>query len=224
MNRPYCLCYMIMSLDGRIDCPMTEHLKGSEDYYPILKTLDVPTLVSGRVTAELEMAKPGKFTPKGGEEIGKPSFKKNSCAEGYDVIVDSKGSLLWGEEQERPLIILTSEKANVEYLSYLDSLGISWIAAGKDRVDLSPACSILKEEFHVERMAVVGGGNINAGFLKEGLLDEIVILVGAGIDGRGSQVSVFDGLPDSFPLTQLSLKGAKALPSGAVLLSYKVDR
>lgn len=220
MNRPYLICYMIMSLDGRIDCPMTEHLKGCDDYYPILDSLDAPTRISGRVTAELEMAKKGRFAPKGKKTIGKASFKKNQEAKGYDVICDTKGTLLWGNPTD-PLLILTSEQASVEYLDYLDSLGISWIAAGKEHIDFKEAMRILKDGFGVERAAVVGGGHINAGFLKEGLLDEVVVLVGAGIDGRESQVSVFDGLEDNRRLTSLRLIEARALPSEGVLLRYK---
>ncbi len=223
MNRPYLICYMIMSLDGRIDCPMTEHLKGTDDYYPILDSLNAPTRISGRVTAELEMAKKGKFTPKENKSIGKTSFKKNQEAKGYDVICDTKGILLW-DKPDDPLLILTSEQASIEYLDYLDSLGISWIATGKEHIAFKEAMRILKEEFGVERAAVVGGGHLNAGFLKEGLLDEVVMIVGAGIDGRENQVSVFDGLEDSYPLTSLKLIEAKVLPSEGVLLTYKVER
>ncbi len=223
MNRPYLICYMIMSLDGRIDCPMTEHLKGTDDYYPILDSLNAPTRISGRVTAELEMAKKGKFTPKENKSIGKTSFKKNQEAKGYDVICDTKGILLW-DKPDDPLLILTSEEASIEYLNYLDSLGISWISTGKEHIDFKEAMRILKEEFGVERAAVVGGGHINAAFLKEGLLDEVVMIVGTGIDGRENQVSVFDGLEDNYPLTSLKLIEAKVLPSEGVLLTYKVER
>lgn len=55
MKRPYVICYMMTSIDGRIDCAMTSHLPG-EEYYEILESLNTPTHVSGRVTAELEMA------------------------------------------------------------------------------------------------------------------------------------------------------------------------
>ena len=37
----------------------------------------------------------------------------------------------------------------------------SWIACGKERVDLARACEILASAFGVERMAVVGGGHIH---------------------------------------------------------------
>ena len=108
-----------------------------------------------------------------------------------------------------------------EYLAYLDGLHISWIACGRERVDFVRACAILADEFGVARMAV-GGGHINAAFLAAGLLDEVSILVGAGINGRGGMGSVFDGLPMGRGVTPLKLAGVKAFESGAVWLRYEV--
>ena len=67
MNKPYIICHMMTSVDGRIDCAMTSQLPGVEDYYKTLDELNVPTTVSGRVTAELEMAEPGFFEAKNSE-------------------------------------------------------------------------------------------------------------------------------------------------------------
>ena len=64
MIKPYIVCHMMTSVDGRIDCAMTEHLPGVQEYYDTLDALDAPTRISGRVTAELEMALPGKFEAK----------------------------------------------------------------------------------------------------------------------------------------------------------------
>ena len=61
MKKPYIVCHMMTSLDGRIDCAMTEQLPGVDDYYQTLEALQAPTTVSGRVTAQLEMALPGEF-------------------------------------------------------------------------------------------------------------------------------------------------------------------
>ena len=55
---------------------------------------------------------------------------------------------------------------------------------------------ILTDEFNINRLAIVGGGKINGGFLEAGLVDEISILIGAGADGRTGQPSLFDGRPD----------------------------
>lgn len=68
----------MMSVDGRIDCGMTVKIAGSNEYYETLNALDVPTTLSGRVTAQLELAKPGLFISKNPTEIaGKEKFSKN---------------------------------------------------------------------------------------------------------------------------------------------------
>lgn len=172
------------------------------------------------------MALPGKFEPKTTEALGKEAFSKTADAEGYEIVVDTHGTLLWDEsaEDERPLLILMSEQVSKEYLAYLDGKHISWIACGKEHVDLKRACELLAVEFGIQRAAVVGGGHINAGFLAAGLLDEVSILIGAGIDGRGGMQSVFDGLPMERGVTPLKLTGVQQYGSGAVWLRYNVEK
>ena len=225
MNKPYIVCHMMTSVDGHIDFAMTEHLPGVQEYYDTLDALNAPTRVSGRVTAQIEMARPGTFQSDKNEPLGKETFSKAAETGGYEVVVDTHGTLLWEgiEEGGRPLLILTSEQVSRSYLSYLDGLHISWISCGKERVDLNRACAILAGEFGVERMAVVGGGHINAAFLAVGLLDEVSILIGAGIDGRGGMPAVFDGLSMDRPVTPLRLDHVSQYDSGAVWLRYAVN-
>lgn len=139
-------------------------------------------------------------------------------------MADTNGTLLWKDAalDGAPLLILTSERASNEYLAYLDEKGISWIACGKDKIDLARACEILAAEFGVKRMAVVGGPTINAGFLAAGLLDEISLLIGPGVDGRGGMPGVFDGLPEDKKPTALTLQSVSSYDDGAVWLRYKL--
>lgn len=225
MNKPYIICHMMTSVDGRIDCAMTTHLPG-EEYYSTLEELDVDTHLSGRVTAQMEMSLPGIFESSSYTPLNEEAYSMVENSNGYEVIVDTKGSLLWPEANldGKGLVILTSEKVSKEYLSYLDSLKISWIATGKEKIDLVKACDYLANKFNVMRMAVVGGGHINAAFLKAGLLDEVSILIGAGIDGRGNMTAVFDGLEQDQPVTQLKLMSVQQYESDAVWLRYLVKR
>ena len=55
MNKPYIVCHMMTSVDGRIDCAITEHLPGVQEYYDTLDALDAPTRISGRVAAEQDL-------------------------------------------------------------------------------------------------------------------------------------------------------------------------
>lgn len=223
MKRPYIVCYMMTSIDGRIDCAMTSQLSPVDTYYDVLKELGLSTTLCGRNTAELEMSLPGEFHSESKTPISREAFSKAVESNSYDIIVDSRGRLLWKEpsEGENPILIITSENASKEYLAYLDEHHISWIACGKNGVDLARSTEILYSEFGIEKLGVVGGPTINTAFLKEGLLDEVVIMIGAGIDGRGGMPAVFDGLPMDHPVTLLKLESAKTYPDGSVVISYK---
>ena len=222
MKKTYIICHMMTSIDGRIDCAMTSKLQGVSDYYATLDEIQVPTTVSGRVTAELEMAEPGAFIAKKKDIYGQEGFSKKADAAGYEVVIDTKGKLLWPDASamSKPYLIVTSENVTKEYLEYLDGQNISWIACGKDHVDLVRAVEILTEQFHVQRMGVVGGPKINTAFLEAGLLDEISLLIGVGIDGRGGMPAVFDGLAMDHDVTSLKLLDVKKFDSGAVWLRY----
>lgn len=215
------ICYMMTSVDGRIDCAMTAQLKGNSEYYANLDAFDFQATVSGRTTAELEMALSGKFEVSDDTPIGQEAFSKKTDAKNYNVIMDTKGSLLWPKETstDRPHLIITSTQAPKAYFDYLDGQNISWIACGKDKIDLNRAVTILAEQFGVTRLGIVGGPTINTAFLNAGLIDEVVILIGPGIDGRASMPSVFEGRTSDTPLP-LTLADVKAYDDGAVRLRY----
>ena len=140
------------------------------------------------------------------------------------MVADTKGTLLWKNDSEydQPHIILTSRQVSREYLDYLDERNISYIVAGEDRIDLAAACEVLRETFGIERLGIVGGPAINTAFLDAGLLDEVIVLIGAGIDARASYPTVFQREDSaSRALTPLKLVEAKAYDSGAVLIRYK---
>ena len=125
MNKPYIICHMMTSVDGRIDCAMTSLLPGVSDYYetlnalniPTMEEIDVPTTVSGRVTAELEMAEPGIFKAYDTTPFGKEGFSKKTDAAGYEIVADTHGRLLWSDagDTEKPYLIITCEQVTAEY-------------------------------------------------------------------------------------------------------------
>lgn len=223
MTKPYVIVHMMMSVDGRIDCGMTAQLDGNSEYYACLDALDAPTRVSGRVTGATEMGA-AQFKAKSAAVLGKTSFAKNQTGTSYEIITDSRGSIAWGDQagSSHPVLVFTSEKVSQDYLDYLNARHVSWIAAGKDHVDLSQALEILGREFGVKRLAVVGGGRINGGFLQAGLVDEVSLVVGPGVDGRTDQPSLFDGMQKSSKPVHLQLKSAKTYPDGALALHYLV--
>lgn len=218
--RPYVICHMMMSVDGRIDCPMVAQISGTE-YYTALESFGGSSKLSGRVTAALECsAVTEERSDTQGHYINKESVSKEVESEEYTIVVDTHGRLQIGSSSAdgHPLLIVTSEEVTAEHLEMLKRNGVSWIATGKGRIDLKRALEIMSSEFGVKRLIIVGGGNIDGGFLEAGLIDEVSIMMAPGIDGRKGETAVFDGCTwkGDAPY-RLKLKSAVQVPGTEVL-------
>ncbi len=225
--RPYIICHMVTSVDGRIDCSMVDHISGDE-YSSTLADLNCPVELEGRVTMEHYSAERGYFEPPAGASpVGKPSVHIAVQSERYTVTVDTKGKLRWPSAtiNDAPLICIVSEQVTQAYLDTLKAQGISWICCGQERVSLPFAMEILYRDFGVRRLALLGGGLINGSFLKAELIDELSLLLAPGIDGRSGQPALMDGATDAprFYPTQLELISVEPLPNGVVWLRYHID-
>lgn len=225
MKKPYIICHMVESVDGRIDCTMVDKISGDE-YYTTLGSLDCPASVEGRVTMEHYYALPQKFPADTDGSIGKEKIYKATDRSDFHICPDTKGTLMWEQgimDDGRPLLVITSERASRRYLGYLEEKGISYIATGKESIDLARAMCILAETFGVERLAVLGGGVINGAFLNAGLIDELSLLLAPGIDGRNGMRAVFDGIADEAKQpTKLSITTIEKFDNDVVWIKYKV--
>ena len=225
MKRPYIVCHMMSSVDGRIDCAMTEKIDDSDVYYELLDRLEPDATLEGRVTKQIHYALPEPFVANDKTPIGKETGHNVSNGSKLDIAIDTHGSLRWPEDAAKGnMLVVTDEKCPKEYHDYLTSLGLSWIAVGKNGIDLNRLVEILAVQFDVKRLAVVGGGHINGAFLEAGLLDEVSLEIGAGIDGRAGMAAVFDGLPIDAPTTLLTLKSVEQVDANSVWLRYSIGR
>ena len=221
--RPYIICHMVASIDGRIDCNMVEKISGNE-YYTTLEQLNCPTLLEGRVTLEHYSAAKEPFIPVENIPIGKPSAHIAEKSDAYMVAIDTYGRLRWLSNtiDGVPLICIVSEKASKEYLETLKEQNISWVAIGADRINLKKATEILYTEFGIKRIGLLGGGHINGGLLEAGLIDEVSLLLAPGIDGREGATSLFDGVSNTNRIpTPLHLQHIEKLQNDVVWLRYK---
>lgn len=212
--RPYIICHMIASVDGRIDCDMTEQIEGGNEYYEALDSLACPSMLMGRVTMQMHYALAEPFVAADAAPIGCEAFHIARKSAAYCVGVDTHGSLRWGENEfdGQALLVITDQRCPKAYHERLTEQGISWIAVGENGIHLARAMELLAEKFGVERLAVTGGGHINGAFLEAGLLDEVSFMVAPGIDGRAGMAAVFDGIADkNRPATQLHLESVKQL-------------
>lgn len=226
--KPYIISHMMTSIDGRIDCPMVGQLS-TDEYYIALEKLGFCSKLSGRVTTALECpaVKKEAATPVPGNAVERESVYAAQASDEYTIIVDTYGKLYWqaNEADGHPLLCIISEQVSEAYLEMLRSQGISWIATGKDRIDLPRAMELLYARFGVKRLAIVGGGHICGGFLEAGLIDEVSIMVAPGIDGRKGQTAVFDGIDhtECNPY-RLKLESVEQWETDIVWLRYKVKQ
>ena len=225
MKRPYIVCHMVASIDGRIDCSMVDKISGNE-YYDTLAKLDCPTQLEGRVTMEHYSASKEPFIANDPTPFGMTSVYKAVDSDKYTVAVDTHGRLRWpaSEIDGVPLVCIVSKQVSQEYLEMLKNQGISYICIGREAIDLPRAMEILYEEFGVKRMAVLGGGHINGGFLAAGLIDEVSLLLAPGIDGRKGQTALFDGIADMNRMpVRLSLESVEHVGNGILWIRYKTN-
>lgn len=239
--RPYIICHMMASLDGRIDCDMTEQIDDTNHYYEALEELNCPSTLEGKNTLAKHYAEKGLWqSSRSYQEAGRQVYKAVE-ADGYAIGVDTQGTLLWGDDTTeqfgKPLLMILSEWASQEYLDYLKSKHISYITIGREvidehvitpgfttttlGIDLPAAMEILHDKFGVERLAVVGGGHLNGSMLDLGLIDEVSMMYGYGIDGREKQPAAFDGRPKSHQPVRLRFQSVKEM-DGIAWLRYLV--
>lgn len=228
MKKPYVMVHMMMTVDGRIDCPVVAQVSG-EEYYLALDKLGHCSKLSGKVTAALEnSAVMGVAEAPAGETAGEESVNVAVESDEYTIVVDTHGCLLWqaNEADGHPLLCIMSEDVTADHLQEMRKMGISWISTGKGHIDMARAMQLAYERFGVERVAVVGGGNICGGFLSAGLVDEVSVMVAPGIDGRKGQTAVFDGImKDSDTPYRLKLNSVQQWEGTEVIwLRYSVKQ
>lgn len=213
------------SVDGRIDCSMTAEIDKTDAYYQALDQLQFDAVLEGRVSRQMHYALAEPFKANNNTPIGEENYHISHPANHYDIAVDTHGSLKWPEDaSDNNLLVITDEQCPQEYHQYLTANGISWIACGKNGINLSRAVELLGEKFGVKRLGIVGGGHINGAFLKAGLLDEVSLMIGGGIDGRAGMTAVFDGIRQTnYPPTMLTLNDIERM-GNTVWLKYSVNK
>lgn len=222
--RPYIICHMMSSLDGRIDCAMTEQLGSSEPYYDTMASFKCKSMLMGRVTMQMHYACAQQYEATDPAPVAHTEIYRAGIESNYIIAVDSMGKLCWDKNEfdGLKLLVVVSNLCPREYLDYLKSKEISYIACGSPKTHLKKICEILYKDFGVERLLLTGGGCINGAFLQEGLIDELSVIIGPGIDGRAGMTAMFDGILDPQKRVSLChLESVQQLGHDMVWLKYR---
>lgn len=225
--RPYIICHMLSSRDGKIDGAALRAGTVPGDYEATGTKLEGDAWICGRTTMQQHFAENEPFVSASNRPAGPQQVHVARQAKSYAISVDTTGKLRWagGDLDGDHLICVVSERAPQDYLSMLRDKGISYIVAGESAVDLVKAVHLLGEHFGIRRLLLEGGGHINGAFLQAGLVDEVSILLVPGIDGRHEVPAVFDGVKlGSDAAIALKLKSVEQREKDTLWLRYEVDR
>ncbi len=224
-ERPYIVCHMGPSVDGRIvvDKWKIDFTAVTSAYESAAEQLGGDAWIIGRVSMEpyAGKAKVPK-RPRGSTKIPRADFVADPQATSFAIAVDPSGKLTWrkGYIDDEHVITVLSEKVSDDYLAFLQNRGVSYVFAGKKDIDLLLAVRKLRALFGVERLLLEGGGAINGRFLDAGLIDELSVVIMPIADGSIGTPTLFDAPKSTGKGRPLKLLTHEVRPGGVVWLRY----
>jgi len=197
-----------------------------EKYYEINRNFNADAFACGRITMEESFT--NGFKPElscfKGKKILRDDHIADKNASFFAVSFDRHGNVGWKTAKisdndpgydNRHIIEVLLEDTPDENLAYYRSIGISYIFAGKEKMDISLALFKLNTIFGIDTLLLEGGSVINTSFRNEDVIDEIS-LIKADIKADKKDKPLFEGLD----LSSYSLEKAIEY-NGYTYLNYK---
>ena len=227
MNRPYIICHMVTSIDGKVTgdflyTPKCE--KATDIYYEINRNYNFNGFICGRITME------GSFTQKwypdlkDYEEIeNREDYIIDDLTGFYAVAFDPCGKLGWKENKiidedsgynNAQIIEVLTKKVDGKYLAYLKEKEIPYIFAGDTEIDVKTALNKLKN-MGIENLLLEGGSVINGYFERADCIDELSLVVAPIIAGAESLPLFTNG-----KITDFELKEIKKCEDNVLWMNY----
>src|SRR3989344_5336372 len=195
MDRPYTTLFLLISVDGKISTGDTDVMdtdkdykkitgvkEGNKQYYDLEQETDLHSLNSGRVFEKIginEKTDEPIKTPVSFIVIdNKPHLNKKGTT--Y-MAKKSKTLYIVTTNANHPAFELKKEFANIEILKY------------EDKIALADALRRLQEDYGVDRITIQTGGTMNASWVREGLIDRLLLVVAPALIGGKDTSTLVDG-------------------------------
>lgn len=237
MSRPKIICHMHPLLNGKIDWianPTSVGMRSQKRYFDLFLGEDRyyqqhRGWLSGSGTSLAfmndapapELSEPTEPVPAG-------DFPADPDAEMYYFAVDHSGSLFRDRnsfehfEVNAHIVELIPATVSNAFKTHLRSVGVSYLIAGEENLDMAEAVSKIGEIFDMDELILGGGGTLNWSMIREGLCDEVRLVLMPTADGENHTDSLFEAnekysppMPDAF-----SLKRVEPLEDDSVWLRY----
>lgn len=185
---PRVILHNAVSLDGHIDGFPVD----LQQFYALIATWKEDATLAGSGT----FLKAASEAPPEDESAFVPPKADPADPRPILVIPDSRGRIrTWHYLRSLPywrhFVALCSESTPWDYLEYLEQRHIDCIIAGQDHVDLRMALEELYSRYAVRVVRVDAGGTLNGLLLRQGLVNEVSVLVYPCLAGGKATGSIF---------------------------------
>jgi 2,5-diamino-6-(ribosylamino)-4(3H)-pyrimidinone 5'-phosphate reductase len=174
--KPYVICHMLASVDGRIvTSGWNLSPERRTEYERTAATYGADAWMCGRVTmaAFANSAAPDE-SPVPSTLPKKDFVAPHQKGTTYAIAVDPRGKLYWQTNaiDGDHIIAVFTEQVSPESLSFLQARHVSYLFAGASTLDLPTVLDKLATTFQIKTLLLEGGGKINGAMLRAGLIDE----------------------------------------------------
>ncbi len=235
MNRPYIICHMVTSIDGKATggfLSSSISAKACEIYYEINRNLKSNGFICGRVTMESSFTGGwypdlSKYKPVKPDPVRMDFMLDEEYMSGfYAIAFDTNGKLGWKSNKiidpdgdpgydGAQIIEVLSENVDERYLGYLEEMEIPYIFAGGDRIDVEFALFKLKNIIGIDTLLLEGGSIINGAFQRAEAIDELSLVVAPITADKDDKPLFMYGTVQDFALTDSYVK------DGVLVMNYK---
>jgi len=197
------ICHMMTTIDGKI--ASGEGVDILDEYFDLYTKAEdmLPEhtgWMCGRVTMQMFAKDTLETLPETSENNLHEHFIAPHTSTKFFFGVDTKGLLRWKGNTiqltnvKDPLhfVIIVTKSTPSSYLSYLKSMGISYIVSGESTIDFSKLFLEIHSHFGVETLLLEGGGLLNGAVMEAGFVDEISLLLTPTVLNKSSAPSLFE--------------------------------
>jgi 2,5-diamino-6-(ribosylamino)-4(3H)-pyrimidinone 5'-phosphate reductase len=227
--RPYVICHMCTTIDGKILGDRWGKLPGPKGAGSLFEdtaaSFGIGAWLVGTTTMK-EFAGRNVKLPRAKKAIPRKDHIAREDVTKFAIGADAKGVLRFqqNEVEGDHVVLLVTQQVSDDYLAHLQSAGVSYLICGKKEIDLPLALEKLTKSFGLRKLMLQGGGKFNGAMLHAGLIDEISQVVVPVADGGVGVSSLFDipGDPPKKAAASLRLMSRKPLPGGVTWMRYRV--
>lgn len=229
--KPYVICHMCTTIDGRILGSRWPRLPGGKDSGELFEStadsFGIGAWLVGTTTMR-EFAGRNLKLKKASRRIERTDHVADRRARRFAIGADAKGVLRFQEPDVEGdhVVLLVSSRVTDDYLAHLQDAGVSYLFCGPREVDLMVALDKIRRRLSIRRLMLEGGGTFNGAVLHAGLVDEISQVIVPVVDGGRGVTTIFDipGDPPRKAAAALRLKSYRKLPGGVSWFRYRVAR